>query len=765
MQAQMDKRTTLNPDTYGIELVPVKDLIPYRRNAKRHSREQITTLADSLTTLGWGRPILTDGKRGIVAGHGMALAALDVLESGRAIPHWPDTALVPTVSLEHMSPEQRRAYIIADNRTAELAEWDKDMLRVELEDLAAAGFPTDCTGWSLEELLGMGEGDPEEEEKGSLAEQFLASPFTVFDARGGWWLERKRQWIASGINSLAGRAENLLYDASGDSFGARVMAEIGTTSVFDPVLTELAYRWFTPQGGTILDPFAGGSVRGIVAAQLGRAYHGIDLRPEQVEENRRQWGELESAPYAKLRGTRLPPDFTPDYTPVEQRGQYWFKRDDLFCVGGVRGGKVRTCYTLAEGATGVTTAGSRQSPQANIVAHVARRLGIPARVHTPSGELGPELEAARTAGAEVVQHKPGHNSVIIARARTDAAARGWREIPFGMECHEAVEATAAQVRNIPGEVTRIVMPVGSGMSLAGVLTGIQREGRNIAVLGVRVGADPTKRLDEYAPANWRSLCQLVDSPQDYHERAPITTIEGIQLDPIYEAKCLRFLEPGDMLWIVGLRQSEDRTIASDDQWPVVPPEWYEADSRRMADVLPPGLQADFVFSCPPYADLEVYSDRPEDLSNMDYAGFVEAYREIVAKAVGRLKQDRFAAFVVGDVRDNRGIYRNFVGDTIRAFEDAGARYYNEAVLITSFGSLAIRVGRMFNAARKLGKTHQNVLVFVKGDPKRAAEACGDPLIPDLAFPPVPPPGFATCPSCRTGFALPDATPTLEHEPE
>ena len=106
---------------------------------------------------------------------------------------------------------------------------------------------------------------------------------------------------------------------------------------------------------------------------------------------------------------------------------------------------------------------------------------------------------------------------------------------------------------------------------------------------------------------------------------------------------------------------------------------------------------------------------------MDYDAFVAAYRAIIAKAVAKLRPDSFCAFVVGEVREKRsGFYRGFVVDTIRAFEDAGARLYNEAILVTSAGSLPIRATRVFNAAKKLGKTHQNVLVFVKGDPKAAS---------------------------------------------
>jgi hypothetical protein len=131
--------------------------------------------------------------------------------------------------------------------------------------------------------------------------------------------------------------------------------------------------------------------------------------------------------------------------------------------------------------------------------------------------------------------------------------------------------------------------------------------------------------------------------------------------------------------------------------------------------------ADFVFSCPPYGDLEKYSDDPADLSNMEFHTFIAAYKRIILRAVTRLKQDRFACFVVGDFRDNRGFYRNFVSETIRAFEDCGARLYNDAVLLTSVGSASMRVSKQFDAGRKMCKTHQNVLVFCKGDWRKAAQ--------------------------------------------
>lgn len=154
----------------------------------------------------------------------------------------------------------------------------------------------------------------------------------------------------------------------------------------------------------------------------------------------------------------------------------------------------------------------------------------------------------------------------------------------------------------------------------------------------------------------------------------------------------------------------------------VMPTWVEGDSA----VTIPGLDvaADFIFTCPPYGDLEVYSDRPDDLSGMDHKAFVVAYRAIIAAAVSKLRPDRFACCVIGDFRDSKGFYRNFVSDTIAAFVDAGAGLYNEAILITAAGSLPIRAGKQFVASRKLGKTHQNCLVFCKGDPRKATAACG-----------------------------------------
>jgi DNA modification methylase len=146
------------------------------------------------------------------------------------------------------------------------------------------------------------------------------------------------------------------------------------------------------------------------------------------------------------------------------------------------------------------------------------------------------------------------------------------------------------------------------------------------------------------------------------------------------------------------------------------PTWNCGDSLNI-DTIANGYEADMIFSCPPYADLEIYSDAKEDLSNMPYKQFIEVYKEIIKKSCDKLKEDRFAVFVVGDVRDKKGFYQNFVSDTIMAFWNCGVILYNEMILLNAIGNSGMRAAKTFNGGRKVIKLHQNVLVFYKGNPK------------------------------------------------
>lgn len=177
---------------------------------------------------------------------------------------------------------------------------------------------------------------------------------------------------------------------------------------------------------------------------------------------------------------------------------------------------------------------------------------------------------------------------------------------------------------------------------------------------------------------------------------------------------------------VGIDLREEQVAANREQAEAicndVQPVWHVGDSRDIKTIA--AGEYDFIFSCPPYGDLEVYSDDAQDLSTLAYDDFMAAYRQIIAGCMAMLKNDRFACFVVGDFRGKDGTYSKFPWHTIDAFEAAGGALYNEAVLVTAIGSLPIRVGRQFDAGRKLGKTHQNVLIFVKGNPKKATDQIG-----------------------------------------
>lgn len=158
------------------------------------------------------------------------------------------------------------------------------------------------------------------------------------------------------------------------------------------------------------------------------------------------------------------------------------------------------------------------------------------------------------------------------------------------------------------------------------------------------------------------------------------------------------------------------------------PQWAVGDSRAVLadmDNCVATFEADFIFSCPPYADLEVYSDNPLDISTMKYPEFRAALQEIIGHACELLKPDRFACFIVGDARNSKGAYYGIPYDTVDGFRRAGLELYNEAILVTAAGSLPIRAAKQFEKSRKLGKMHQNILVFVKGDPVKATEAIGE----------------------------------------
>lgn len=278
-----------------------------------------------------------------------------------------------------------------------------------------------------------------------LRDKFIEPPFSVLNTNSGSWSKRKKAWKNKGIKSEESREDVKTYGTSffSEKYGRTGLEAMSEVSIFDPALCELMYRWYVPDGGKILDPFAGGSVRGIVANYLGFKYTGVDIRAEQINANYKQAGNIDGLLYM--------------------------------------------------------------------------------------------------------------------------------------------------------------------------------------------------------------------------------------------------------------------------------PDWHVGDSNEVLDMFAlMGETFDFVFSCPPYADLEVYSDLPGDISNMDYDSFMRIYRSIINKAIGLLSPGGFACFVVGDMRDSNGNYRDFVSHTKKAFIDAGAPLYNEAILLQPIGTAQLRANNTFvRGNKKLVKVHEHVLIFSK----------------------------------------------------
>jgi DNA modification methylase len=151
------------------------------------------------------------------------------------------------------------------------------------------------------------------------------------------------------------------------------------------------------------------------------------------------------------------------------------------------------------------------------------------------------------------------------------------------------------------------------------------------------------------------------------------------------------------------------------------PNWIVGDSREVLDTIHD--KYDLVFTCPPYHDLEVYSDNPKDISNMSYQKFLTSLNSILNKSVSKLKDNRFFVIVISEIRDTTttrnykiGKYKGFVPSVIEMCEEMGLSYYNDMILYNSQHQASRVAKTYFDRNRKIASVHQNVLVFVKGNP-------------------------------------------------
>lgn len=263
--------------------IKIDEIIPYGKNP-RNNENAIDKVAESIKEFGFTSPILLDRNNVIIAGHTRLEAAkkLNLTE-------------VDCRYLD-LTKEQAKAYRLVDNKTAELSEWNLEFLDMELEELSTEGFLMEPFGFENTNyeikptsLLDKVKDSPSEGPM--LKERFIVPPFSYIDTKKGEWQERKRKWKELGLIGEAGRDKNLLFcnnlnSGEGEGFDSGI-------SIFDPVLCEICYSWFIPQkGGRILDPFAGGPVRGVVADLLEYNYTGIELRSEQVEANMENASEI-----------------------------------------------------------------------------------------------------------------------------------------------------------------------------------------------------------------------------------------------------------------------------------------------------------------------------------------------------------------------------------------------------------------------------------------------------------------------------------------
>jgi len=656
------------------------DLIGNPRNPNNHPKEQIKLLAHIIQSQGWRAPITVSNRSGyVVRGHGRLQAALQY-----------NADLVPVDYQDYKTEAEEYADLIADNRIAELAVINEEQLTQLLAELSqeSAGIDAELTGYTTEQIAGLIEKYTDNSEQArqaatlTLQQKFIISPFSVMDARAGIWAERKKAWRDLGIKSEIGRGSDEDKTESGlvfarssqppSTYEAKNAYEMKTgkkisweefanlfpqemiqtgTSIFDPVLCEVIYRWFCPQGGTIIDPFAGGSVRGIVAALTGRQYTGIDLSERQIEANKENWEELRHINITE--GATAAAPITEDKRELKTAtgektinvSGKWARHEFACTENYIK----TTCHgTCCQGAGKVMISLLPHEAQQQEKQGYATNNGM----LQPDPKTGkcPHKQTNGLCGLHNTGHKP-FGCIASPFTLNDSDTLIIRNRYNMMKCHGTGQPAYKTFR---------------------------------ASLDLILGNEAE-----------RVIQQIEAGKDNIKTKIPAQTYENL--------KYLDSLKHADATHKITVKGNEQA------------PRWITGDSINIQDIAPG--QYDLIFTCPPYANLEVYSDAPEDISNKDYPEFIRLYREIIEKTAALLKPNRFACVVVGEVRDKQGSYYNFVSDTIKAFTDAGLKYYNEAILIMNFGSLPIRAGKQFKNSRKVGKTHQNILMFVNGNPE------------------------------------------------
>ena len=218
-----------------IELWPLDRLIPYARNARTHSEEQVAQIAASIAEFGFNAPILVDSGAGIIAGHGRLLAARKL-----GLPE------VPVVVLDHLSETQRRAYTIADNKLAENAGWDEKILALELAELERDGLDLTLVGFSDEDLAAL-LSEPIDLEPSEEEEPLVEAPTNPITQPGDVWLIGNHRLICGDCRDF-GVIEKLLEGKRANvvitSPPYATQREYDPSSGFEPVPPEKYVGWY-----------------------------------------------------------------------------------------------------------------------------------------------------------------------------------------------------------------------------------------------------------------------------------------------------------------------------------------------------------------------------------------------------------------------------------------------------------------------------------------------------------------------------------------
>jgi 1-aminocyclopropane-1-carboxylate deaminase/D-cysteine desulfhydrase-like pyridoxal-dependent ACC family enzyme len=227
-----------------------------------------------------------------------------------------------------------------------------------------------------------------------------------------------------------------------------------------------------------------------------------------------------------------------------------FARNDLVQVGKANGCKaiVANNIIIHTNPKGIVSCGSRTSLQVKTLSLLCEEKSIPFTAFIPSGET--DLLSLQGTYTTIKQISPGYNTVIIKRAKDYAKENDFYFIPMGMAMPETISIVGGLFGNVDlTEVKRIIVPVGTGINYCAIATYLQKMKMSIPLIGIQVGLDPKKYLDSFLPFGYTPT--IIKSEYPYSYSVKDASIQGVQLNPIYEAKCIPYLENGDLLWVIG----------------------------------------------------------------------------------------------------------------------------------------------------------------------------------------------------------------------